>query len=201
MKNIILTVLVSLLFLIVIGCGNKDTVDDANASEEDESIELINDAYSMINKSSNYAIDLSRTILTVWDESVDKGFNFNSVFVYMFSGDISDHGWSGLGMDDKGFSTFSWGNIANKMNSFASDLMVLEQNKVEIDNMLVEVKNIEDERYQSQKDSLINYYITYTKIYNAAVSPTGNKLGYSSNLTDLLNEYEGSKIEIEMKLN
>ena len=54
----------------------------------------------------------------------------------MFSVDISNTEWSGLGMDAKGFSTLSWGILANKMNLFSSELSAIHKDKEKIDELM-----------------------------------------------------------------
>lgn len=207
MSNKILSILlvvmigaVGVIWYFVYGAYQEYTENDTESDNNNVNEELLEKTYSEINKSSEYAIDQSTLVLSVWDQSIDLGFDFNSVFNYMFSGDISNNEWSGLGMDTKGFSTLSWGSLANRMNLFSSELSALHKDKEKIDELMNQVKSINDEKLNEKIDSLIQYYITYTKIYNAATSPSGNKIGYSSNLTSLMNEYEGVKIEAEMKI-
>lgn len=204
----LLPVLVAVMFAVACGTGyfvygayqdyKGDNTKSVSTSSSNE--DVIYDTYLEIKKSSEHAIELSSLVLLVWDKAIDYGFEFNSVFNYMFSGDVSNHEWSGLGMDVDGFSSLSWGSIANRMNLFESEVKALNRKKEEIDKLMDKVKTINDEDLNGEIDSLVQYYISYSKIFNAASAPSGNKLGYSSNLTSLINEYEGTKIEIEMKM-
>lgn len=183
-----------LLALSLFGCSNTTETNEESKIEE----QIINDTYQEITDASKYSLDSSNIILTVWDSAISKSFDFNSVFNYMFSGDISNHEWSGLGMETDGFSDFSWGSIANEMNTFNSRLSTLNEDKKKIDEMMQQIKGIDDKEYSEKISALTDYYIAYTKIFNSSTNPSGNKISYSDNLVDLSNELEETKIKIDM---
>lgn len=186
------------LILTLVGCGKDISSEGENKEESKVEQQIINDTYQEITNASKYSLDSSNIILTVWDTAISKDFDFNSVFNYMFSGDISNHEWSGLGMDTEGFSDFSWGNIAEDMNTFNSRLNKLNEDKEKIDEMMQQIKGINNEDYSETIGALTDYYIAYTKIFNSSTNPSGNKISYSDNLVDLNNELEETKIKLDM---
>lgn len=186
-----------ILVLLLFGCGNtaetKGTKEESKIEEQ-----IINDTYQQIIDASKYSLESSEIILTVWDFAISSDFNFNSVFNYMFSGDVKNHEWSGLGMDTEGFSNFSWGNIAEEMNTYSSRLSKLNDDKKKVDEMMQQIKEIDNEDYSKTIGALTDYYIAYTKIFNTSTNPSGNKISYSDNLYDLSNELEETKLKIDM---
>ncbi|MDN4494920.1 hypothetical protein [Ureibacillus aquaedulcis] len=183
-----------IIVLSLFGCGNATETKEESKIDE----QIINDTYEEISEASKYSLETSNIILTVWDTAISKDFDFNSVFSYMFSGDIRNHEWSGLGMDTEGFSDFSWGSIAVDMNTFNSRLSKINEDKKKIDEMMQQIKGIENEEYLQTIGLLTDYYIAYTKIFNSSTNPTGNKIGFSDNLVDLSNELQETKIKIDM---
>ncbi|QHS23460.1 hypothetical protein GWK91_11050 [Virgibacillus sp. MSP4-1] len=189
---------VILLLLSLIACGNTTDTKEEQKVEAEVEPQIIHDTYQEITDATKYSLESSNIILTVWDTAISKGFDFDSVFKYMFSGDVKNHEWSGLGMDTDGFSSFSWGSIATDMNNFKSRLDKLNEDKVKVDEMMQQIKDIDGEDYKEKISKLTDYYSTYKKIYNTSTNPSGNKLNYSDNLIDLNNEFEETKIKIEM---
>lgn len=157
---------------------------------------LFKDSITMITNAGNNATDTCSIILDVWSNA--KSRDFNEVFKYMFTGDIKDHEYSGLGMDKQGFSGFSWGNTAEKMNSFKGRLDALDKEKADVDSKLQKIKQIKSDEFEKELDAIVSYYNSYLKLYNAATKPSGNQLNYSANLVQMKSEFNSDKVKLDM---
>lgn len=157
---------------------------------------LFKDSITIITSAGNNATNACSIILDVWSNAESR--NFNSVFKYMFSGDIQNHEWSGLGMDKQGFSTISWGSTAKEMNSFKERLDNLKIEKVYVDSKLKQIKEIKGNKNEKEIDAIVNYYYSYLKLYDAATNPSGNLLNYSANLVTMKSEFNSNKVKLEM---
>lgn len=195
--KIIIVITIVVVLLSAAGFGTYWFIANQNpgssVSKEDLS-KLENETFSMISTASDNSIDACSTILEVWSNSGSR--DFNEVFEYMFSGDVKNHEWSGLGMDKDGFSSISWGYpLSNKMNNFYKTLNSLKSEKSRVDEQMLIIKDSKSDKI----DEIVDYYNAYLKLYNAAVSPSGNQLNYSSNLISYKNELNSARTNFEMK--
>ena len=164
--------------------------------EKTETNTLFKDNINIITNAGKNSIDACSIILDVWSNAESR--DFNDVFNYMFSGDVKNHQNSGLGMDKQGFSTISWGNRAEKMNSFKGRLDTLDKEKADVDSKLQQIKEIKSEGYEKEIDAIVSYYNNYLKLYNAATKPSGNQLNYSANLVQMKSEFNSDKVKLDM---
>lgn len=185
--------MVILLLIIIITISTAIFMFISNSNKEKN--KLFKDTMYTINTASSNTIAACDIILAVWSDPVG---DFNSVFRYMFSGDIKNHSWSGLGMDSLGFSYYSWGSLSEEMNTFKERLDDLEDEKKNVDSMIEEIKKINGS--EKEANAIVDYYNSYLKSYNAATDPSGNQLNYSSNLIDIKSELDSNKVKLEMIL-
>lgn len=191
-KPVIISLLIVLSIVAVLLTTNNINLAKSNK----EKATLFKDSVTLITKAGYNSADTCSIILNVWSNAGSR--DFNDVFKYMFSGDIKNHEWSGIGMDKQGFSTISWGNLANEMNSFKDRLDNLEVEKTEVDSKMEQIKQIERDENEKEIDGIVDYYNEYLKLYNAATNPSGNQLNYSSNLITMKSDFDSAKVELDM---
>ncbi len=179
------------IFLMFNHNQNKLKREEANA--------LFIDATETITRVGGHAYETCSIVLQVWSTANQNLWDFNRVFSYMYSGDIRGHEWSGLGMDEVGFSPISWGEVSFDMNHFAEDrLKRLNRGKQEVDEKLEQIKQIDHNEFGKEVDAIVDYYNSYLKLYNAAVNPSGNQIQYSANLTTMNDDFNQNKVELEV---
>lgn len=185
-----------ILFLILICVAIFITSMVLINNRKSEANILFKDSITVITSAGNNATNACSIILDVWSNA--KSRDFNSVFKYMFSGDVQNHEWSGLGMDKQGFSTISWGSTAEEMNSFKERLDNLKTEKIYVDSKLKQIKDIRSNKNEKDVDAIVSYYDSYLKLYDAATNPSGNLLNYSANLVTMKSELNSNRVKLEM---
>jgi len=174
----------------------KNLDEDAN-KEYFEKIKLCSDS---ISTKGSEAIEICQTITSVWSTAINKGWSFNEVFNYMFSGDLKGHEWSGVGMDKYGFNIISWGSLAEKMNSFNDTLNEFIPSKEEINSMILDLGEPPQE-FATEYDLLVEYYSAFVELYDCAVNPSGTYQNYSLLFEQKKSNFNSIKSKIDIKLN
>jgi predicted PurR-regulated permease PerM len=190
--SILLILLVGITCLIGMNVVKQKRLAEEQARLQAEQKQVEQELISLIEVASDNAYNTCSFLLSVWDNSDSR--DFNSVFKYMFSGEIKGKEWSGLGMDKNGFSSISWGSLASEMNNFTNTLNELEKEKNNLDRALQDFKDIKTEN----TSLIIDYYNCYLSLYSAATSPAGNLLNYSSNLVSMKNSLDSTATKVAL---
>ncbi len=164
------------------------------AAEKAATLEREKELISEIDVASRNAIFLYDGLLSVWRITIEAPYStvdFGTIFAYISGQDDA----SMVQFLDNDTRIYLWGESnAIFVENYPSQISSLKKNKQEIDIGLQELKNSD----ATHLTAIVDYYNSFTNLYNAVVEINANYLTYSSNYVKLKNELNNNKSKVSV---
>lgn len=191
----LISVAIIVFFIVSVIQNNYKVAEEREKAESTLKADILGKELKFIeivDTASKDTADLSDWVVQIWAEAISRSVDFNSVIRVLYTGVFDG---SPIAYRDEKFSSLYWGQLnADYMNTFPSRLEALITQKVNVD---IEMQKIKELR-SSNLPALVDYYNSYSNLYNAITEPSGNITTFSSKIDQLKKEINDYKSKLSV---